>query len=370
MSAQTILLLTVRADHGGGPEHMLSLLKGLHRRHRFIIGAPAGQAYSQRFAEYGALAALPFRRFSLRAFVQLARLVRREGVTVIHSHGKGAGIYGRLLGLATGRPVVHTFHGFHYRHLAAPKRLLYLTIERCLARCTALLLNVSDSERQVCAEAGLLAGGRGVVIPNGVAVGAERAPQRARLPPAILVNVARHEPEKGVDGVLAIAQALAARAFAFELWLVGDGEQASQLRAQAHSAGIADQVRFLGFRDDVATLLRSADLFVSASHGEGMPLTLLEAMAAGLPSVASDVVGNQDVVENGCTGFLFALNAPEQAADAVLRLMTDRALYERCAQAAHARAREKYSAEAMCERIDQVYAEVTAKNRMEKQQCE
>ncbi|WP_426208416.1 glycosyltransferase [Massilia sp. TWP1-3-3] len=366
MSAQTILLLTVRADHGGGPEHMLSLLKGLHRRHRFIIGAPAGQAYSQRFAEYGALAALPFRRFSLRAFLQLARLVRREGVTVIHSHGKGAGIYGRLLGLVTGRPVIHTFHGFHFRHLSPPKRLIYLTIERWLARCTALLLNVSMSESQMCAEAGLLAGGRGVVIPNGVAVSPELAPHRERTPPAILINVARHEPEKGVDGVLAIAQVLSARAFAYELWLVGDGEQAQQLRAQVHSAGITERVRFLGFRDDVATLLCSADLFVSASHGEGMPLTLLEAMAAGLPSVASDVVGNQDVVENGRTGFLFALNAPQQAADAIMGLMADPTLYQRCAQTAHARAREKYSVEAMCERIDQVYAEVAAINRMEK----
>lgn len=357
-----ILYISVRADYGGGPEHMLSLLSGLGGRWRFIVAAPDGQAYSGRFAKHARLHALPYRRFSPGALLELARLVRREGVVLIHSHGKGAGVYGRLLGWLTGRPVVHTFHGFHYRHLPPLKRRLYLALERLLSRRTAVLLNVSASEQAVCAEAGVLTGARNVVVANGVAVPPAWAnptarPGRSRL---VLVNVARHEPEKGVDGVLRVARELAKLNVDFELWLVGDGDQASELKAQARADGLAERVRFLGFRDDVPALLRQADIFVSASHGEGMPLTLLEAMAAGLPGVVSDVVGNRDVVEDGDTGFLFPLDQPAVAAQAIARLAADQALFAHCSRTAHARARERYSVEVMCERISDVYETVVA----------
>lgn len=363
MSMQKCLMLSVRADYGGGPEHMLSLLRGLADKREFVVAAPLGQAYSDKFAQYATVHDIPFRRFSLSSLFALARLVRRERIGLIHSHGKGAGIYGRLLGWMTGRPVVHTFHGFHYRHLPALKRHVYLGIERFLARRTAVLVNVSPSEQGACADAGVMKPGGSVVVPNGVNVPDKRCSlsDRAVDAPWILINVARHEREKGVDGVLAVAKALADQGVNFELWLVGDGEHSGELRQQAQADGIDERVYFLGFRGDVPALLQKADIFISASHGEGMPLTLLEAMAAGVPVVASDVIGNRDVVEPEQTGLLFPLHAPEEGADAVARLVRDRALYESCSETGHRRARERYSVEAMCERINLVYGQAVAK---------
>jgi glycosyltransferase involved in cell wall biosynthesis len=360
MTLATCLMLTVRADYGGGPEHILSLMRGLSGKYRLLIGAPGGQVYSGRFAEYAQVHPLPFRRFSLLAFVRLARLIRREDVRLIHSHGKGAGIYGRLLGLVTGRPVVHTFHGFHYRHLGAAKRWVYLALERALARRSSALLNVSATEQDSCARVGILDRVASTVVPNGVVVAPyQRAAMAAQAQrPWVLINVARHESEKGVDGLVRMARVLSDQGLHYRLWLVGDGDQHAQLQAQARLAGVADRIDFLGFRDDVASLLRSADIFVSASHGEGMPLTVLEAMAAGLPAVVSDVLGNCDVVVDRQTGFLFPLAQPAAGAAAVARLMADPALYDRCARAAYESVREHYSVDVMCQRIAAVYEKV------------
>jgi glycosyltransferase involved in cell wall biosynthesis len=366
MGVKKCLLVSVRADYGGGPEHILSLLNGLATRREFVVAAPLGQAYSRRFGEYAVLQDLAYRRFSLRSFIRLIVLVRREKIGIIHSHGKGAGIYGRLLGWVTGCPVVHTFHGFHYAHLPPLKRYLYLAIERLLARKTAVLLNVSASEQVSCTEADVLKSAKNVVVPNGVAVPFSKRAASSHVDgrPWKLINVARHEREKGVDGVLRIARKLSECGFNYELWLVGDGEQSGELKKQVLADGLTGKVHFLGFRNDVAALLQSADIFVSASHGEGMPLTLLEAMAAGLPTVASDVVGNRDVVDHEQTGFLFPLLEPELGADAVVRLAQDARLYELCSKAAHQRALDRYSVEVMCERINAVYEEVTANTLM------
>ena len=368
---QKILLLSVRADYGGGPEHMLSLIKGLAQDRNFVVAAPLDQTYSSRFAQHAALYDLPFRRFSLRSLLALVRLVVRENVVLIHSHGKGAGIYGRLLGWMTRRPVVHTFHGFHYKHLPPLKRYAYLGIERLLARCTAVALNVSTSEEAVCRQAGVLRKTRNVVVPNGVILGPERqSTLRTKGQPWVLINVARHEIEKGVDGVIRITGALSRRGLDVELWLIGDGDQSVVLKELASREGVAKRVRFMGFRDDVPELLQRADIFVSASHGEGMPLTLLEAMAAGLPAVASDVVGNQDIVEPGNTGFLFPLSDAEQGADAVARLMTEPLLYERCRITAQQRARSLYSVDVMCARIDAVYQELITNMKTEEKNAQ
>jgi glycosyltransferase involved in cell wall biosynthesis len=340
------------------------MLRGLSKDRKFIVASPLGQTYSQRFSNYANVVELPYRRFSFFSLFALANLIRRENIGVIHSHGKGAGIYSRLLGRLTGRPVIHTFHGFHYRNLAPVKRSIYLAAERLLAGYTTVLLNVSLSEQSACVEAGVVAKQRNVVIPNGVPVPARwtnplARPDRKRL---ILINVARHEREKGVDGVLRVVHELDMLGVEFELWLVGDGEQNPELKAQAAADGLSDKVRFLGFRDDVPLLLQAADIFVSASHGEGMPLTLLEAMGAGLPSVASDVAGNHDVIENGETGFLYPLDQPKVAAESIARLAGDNDLFAHCSRTSHARALERYSVEVMCERIADVYDSINVKN--------
>jgi len=361
MPPEKYLLLSVRADYGGGPEHLLSLLRGLSGSRDFVVAAPLRQKYSGYFAKYARIFDLPVRRFSLKAFYALVKFVQTENITVIHSHGKGAGVYGRLLGWITGRPVIHTFHGFHYRHLPFLKRYFYLALERLLALRTEVLINVSASEQASCLQAGILNSRNNLVVPNGVVVPElwNNPLLRSAKKRTVLINVARHEPEKGVDGVLRIARELKEFCIDFELWLVGGGEQSTELREQAEADGLSAIVHFLGFRDDVPQLLQDADIFVSASHGEGMPLTLLEAMAAGLPSVASDVVGNCDVVENGETGFLFPLDQPAAAARFIAQLVNDPDLFTHCSRTAHTRALERYSIEVMCDRIDKVYASVT-----------
>jgi len=128
-----ILAITARADIGGGPEHLFQLTKGYGNRAKVIIACPNDAPY---FARYQTLdnvpdvIEIPHRAFRLGAVWRLRAKARAAGVHVIHSHGKGAGIYGRLLSVLTGIPCIYTFHGLHTGEHGPTKRALYLGIER------------------------------------------------------------------------------------------------------------------------------------------------------------------------------------------------------------------------------------------------
>jgi glycosyltransferase involved in cell wall biosynthesis len=142
------------------------------------------------------------------------------------------------------------------------------------------------------------------------------------------------------------------------LLLVGEGPERGAIRAEADRLGLADHVRFLGLRQDIPRLLQAADLFLLTSISEGIPLTLLEAMAAGLPVVSTRVGGTGEVVADGRTGLLAPAGDDAALADAVLRLAGDAALRERLGGAGRGRVRSLFSEGRMCERYGNAYREM------------
>ncbi len=119
----SILHITSRSDYGGGPEHIRQLIKRLSPSFNFFVACPEDGQYHSAFETYARCVPIPERKFSLSRLYALYRFIGDNGIDIIHSHGKGAGAYSRPLGLMTGRPVVHTFHGFHYGHLSALGRV-------------------------------------------------------------------------------------------------------------------------------------------------------------------------------------------------------------------------------------------------------
>lgn len=348
-----ILYITSRSDYGGGPEHIHQLMKRLSSRFRIFIASPNDEPYYARFKDHGECIEIPHRRFSRTHLFSLVRLVKQEGIDLIHSHGKGAGVYSRMLGVICRRPVVHTFHGFHYSQLRPVSRLLNLGAERLLGRFTDLYIAVSESERDACAKTGLFDMSKVVVIPNGVEVPLFRQKKPAER--FRIITVARLSPIKGVDIVVDIARELGSIADGYEILIVGDGPERASLEKKAEGL---ENIRFLGFRTDVPELLDSSDVFLSASRGEGMPLSLLEAMARALPVVASDVMGNRDLVGNGTTGFLFDINRPTEAAEKIALLIKDRRLYDRLSKNAFEAASAEHSVEKMCDKTALAYKSV------------
>jgi glycosyltransferase involved in cell wall biosynthesis len=215
-----------------------------------------------------------------------------------------------------------------------------LTLRRPLSGRLRLLAVRRWGDAFVCISPAIAAELRGVGVPearlwpitNGVdterlspldADGRARRRRELGLPPGPLaVFSGRLVTEKGLDGLLSAWPMVIAALPDARLLLVGEGDQRGALESQARQQGVADQVHFHGASDDVGPILQAADLFVLPSHAEGLPVALLEALACGLPAVATDVDGTRDVIADGETGRLVPLGDPMALAAGIVEGFT------------------------------------------------
>jgi glycosyltransferase involved in cell wall biosynthesis len=169
-----------------------------------------------------------------------------------------------------------------------------------------------------------------------------------------VVFTGRLHPQKNL-GLLLEAWPAVVRASGASLMLVGDGEERESLRARAAELGVANQVHFTGRVDDPSQYLRAADAFVLPSVAEGMSNSLLEAMATGLPCLASDIGGNTDLLGEGGAGWLLPGDDPEAWADAIIRVVTDRGLRFDLGSAARKRVEAEFSLEVVVDHYQSLY---------------
>ncbi len=346
-----ILELLVSTDLGGGPAHVRDLVAGLAGpEFRFTVAGPAGGALLPALTAAGAdFAPVAANRLSVGALRDTVRLARARRIQVIHSHGKGAGLYGRIAARLTGAAAIHTFHGIH----PAGYGRLYLRLERALARWSFAVVHVSESQAGEARALGLAPAGRTRVIVNGIDAAlvravAERAPMsRAALglrPDAlVLATVARFDPVKCLEVLVRAVPLLVARVPEAQLLMVGDGPERDTLRALARTLAPGDGVVFAGAIPDAARVLPVVDLYVTASRREGLPLAVLEAMACGLPVLATAAPGHVDAVEPEVTGRLVPLDDAPGLAAATALLLRDPALRARMGRAGRERVERHFS---------------------------
>ena len=368
-----ILELVVSTDLGGGPAQVTELIGRLPRAEFSVtVAGPAGGAYGRVVTESGArFVGIGVDQLGRRPFLDVLRLIRQEGIDIVHSHGKGAGLYGRLAARRAGIPAVHTFHGIHYADYPVGGGRAYVMLERGLARITKAVVHVSESQALEAAALGLAPAGRSHVIVNGVdadriaaaAMTRAAARQILQLEPGALVlgTVARFDPVKALDTLLRAFAVVAADRPAARLLIVGDGPEGPRLRALAATLGIEDRVRLPGFVADASRLLPALDLYVSASRKEGLPLALLEAMACGLPVAATRVPGHVDVVEQGVTGLLVAPADHRDLGRAMGDLMVEPARRSAMGQAGRRRVEHCFSASRMAAETADLYRSVAGR---------
>jgi glycosyltransferase involved in cell wall biosynthesis len=288
-------------------------------------------------------------------------VIRREGVRLVHSHGKGAGLHARLAARFTGVPAVHTLHGLHYERYGAPARAAYLALERRLSRWTRVVVNVSRAQEAEGLALGLFTRAQSRVILNGVDVvrltgrALERWDARAELglgqSAAVIGTAARFDEVKRLDLLL---RALASLPSA-TLLLIGDGPQAGALRGLAARLGVAARVRFAGAIVDAARLFRAFDVFAAPSRKEGLPLAVIEAMALGLPVVATDIAAHREVL--GPSAAL--VEGSETAlAKRLGEVLADEGLRARLGAENRTRARSELDARAMVTALEGLYGEL------------
>lgn len=268
---------------------------------------------------------------NLSAYRRLKKLLAKNRYDIVHTHTPNASALVRLAcrkPRREGTKVLYTAHGFHFYNGAPLKNwLVYYPIERFLSRWTDGILTMN---REDYAQAKQFHVGRAFYV-HGVGIESDRFSDFSPEARQAL----RRELDVGPNDLLLIAvgeliprknHRLLIRALArlhdpqIKLVIVGSGAK-DRLEDLAQSLGVSRSIRFLGYRTDIPALLQAADLFVFPSFQEGLPVSLMEAMAAGLPAVCSDIRGNRDLIEDGKGGLLRDPKDPDAFAAAIEKML-------------------------------------------------
>jgi len=299
-----------------------------------------------------------------------------KGFDIVHTHSSKAGALGRAAALVCSRGRrVHTPHTYAFSFQggagqggepAGPPGVL-LAVERALGRVTHRLIHVSESELREGAALRVIAPERQRVIPNGIDPARFARPEggaalRAELgiPPdaPVVGTVGLLNDAKGHDVLLAAAARLPPDV---HVLIIGHGERENALRDQAARLGFRNRVHLPGWRDDLSAAHAAMTVFALPSRWEGLPYALLEAMAAGLPCVASDVNGSRDILATPVPSGLLVPREDAPALAAVLgRVLQDAELRRTLAQAGPRRVAEEFTLERMLDRTLALYHEVLA----------
>lgn len=299
----------------------------------------------------------PFTAF--QAVAEIRRLLQDLRPDLVSTHSTTAGLLGRLAARSLGIPVLFTAHGWGFTD-GRPwtQRLVFWMVEWAAAPLAARIITVCESDLHAARRTRLTRQARLVAIPNAMPdVSASLRARPQRSPPRV-VMVARLSWWKDQKTLLHALAGLAD--LDWDLELVGDGPLRAELEAIAASLGITARVHFSGYRADVASRLAEAQLFVLATKWEGFPRSILEAMRAGLPVIASDVGGVRESVRDGETGFLVPGEDVSALCNRLRLLLTSPALRLQMGRAGRALYEERYSIERLVAQTTAVYSAVLA----------
>jgi sugar transferase (PEP-CTERM/EpsH1 system associated) len=342
----------------GGMERLLVEFARFHDRRRFDphfvtleanLGRPA-EDIREAGAPVHVLTGVPGERIApIRRLVGLFRALRPD---VVHTHNAYPQFYGALAARLSGVPVVvHTRHGTSLGASRRSRMLFFLA-----GRLANRIVGVSEDVARLSREQGRLPARKVLQVRNGVDL--QRFRFRGPGPAPVAISVARLSSVKDFPTLLRALSIASAEAPDLRLRVVGEGPERHHLEAAARTMGIADRVEFLGERVDVPELLASAAFFVSSSLTEGISLTLLEAMAVGLPVLATAVGGTPEVVVDGATGILVPSADSAALAAGMVRLCRDRDLRQEMGRRGYERVAERFDTRKMVAAYETLYEEL------------
>ena len=297
--------------------------------------------------------------FNLQWFRACLRLLRREQVVLIHAHEFSAILCGWIVATLAGVPFVATVHGKNYFWEKLRRRVAY----RLVSRYGTMVAVSQDLKRFVCDKVGV-AEKRLEVIYNGVAPAQTVTDEEVQKCKAelevsgcypLLGVVGSLYPVKGHRFLLEAMPEILGRWPKAQLLVIGRGELEVALKEQVEQLAIEANVHFLGMRQDVPRLLSVLDVFVLPSLSEGLSLALLEAMAAGIPVVATKVGGNPELIDSGRTGFLVQPEDAKDLAANLMKLLSDPVMMQQFGRQAAERVRKHYSMRQMVDRYRDLY---------------
>lgn len=368
-----VLHLITRLLRGGAEAKTLATVYGLQDRYDFTVGYGSEYDSSQvaglrergvetkRFPlmrHYNPVTAVP-------AVLSIARYVRKNDFDVVHTHSTEAGIIGRLAARLAGSPVVvHTVHGVPFSDdRSAILNRFVLECERWVAPRTDAIVTNADAIADDYLSRGIGEESQYTTIYSGIDVDAFGEAEPVDLPGSgvQVLMVARLARGKGFEVLFDAVEELGDRD-GFSVHVVGDGPLYDELLGEVERRGLKDRVYLHGYRDDVPGVMAASDVFVLPSFREGTPRVITEALASGLPVVATDIAGIPEQVEDGENGFLIEGGRPDQLADALRELLDDPELRRGMGDESRGRV-GKFSEEKMVGDLDELYSGLLRGNR-------
>ena len=382
-----VLHIITRLDRGGSSENTLLTVAGLDKE-RYVVTLASGPSTedigpTQVKAQHGGVVFLqvPHLRRAICplddmvAMMELYRLVRQGRYEVVHTHTSKGGVLGRIVARLAGVPIIvhtphgHVFHGYYGKLVSR----LFIRIERWAAGFTDRIITLTERGARDHVDYGVAPPSRFTVIHSGVEFPALDSPSRESgrrealgigSSDFVYGTVGRLEPIKGHSVLIEAFARVVQELSNAKLLMIGDGELRQELEGLARGLNVSPRVIFAGWREDVGELLRLMDVFVLPSHNEGMGKALVEAMHAGLPSIASNVGGIPEVVEDDKQGVLVAPGSSESLAREMIVLAQNCDKRRRLGAASSEKAR-RFSEVEMVTKIEELY-ETLARERLNK----
>lgn len=306
-----ILLLTSRSDLGGGTKHVYELAKSLISKHKYNvhIATPSAPPFGQKFRELTSnIIEIPHRKLSLFYLYRLIRYILSNNIYIVHSHGRGAGVYAKLLSIILKNKIVaiHTFHGVHSPKSSIGKMITLL--ERLTSIFTQQFICVSSDEYLCAMDLKLSKKNNTVIIQNGVDFSLlDRNAHPLKLSGRYKVGtLARLCQVKRIDLLIELAKNFQIKYPELKFYVAGTGELESELKELNKKQG--SPVTFLGEVYPPDNFLSSLDAYISTSDREGLPLSVIEALYFNIPIFLSDVPGHKTFIKNNYAYKIESLN--------------------------------------------------------------
>ncbi|WCD82154.1 glycosyltransferase family 4 protein [Pseudomonas sp. TUM22785] len=364
-----ILYVITRSDvMGGASMHLLDLALGASRAgYEILILAGGNGVFFNRAHDKG-LSCISLKYMvreinplkDLLAFFELKKQISKYKPDIVHLHSSKAGILGRLASAMLDIPVVFTAHGWAFTEgVSNLRRAFYRLVEAKMAKYAARIITVSDYDQALALRLGVGASSMISTIHNGISYCSQqpRALPRARPSEVRMIMVARFDRPKNHAFLLSALADVAHLPWSIEF--VGDGPLLSTAKKLATDLELQDRVIFSGECNDVECRLLRSDIFILISDWEGLPLTIIEAMRAQLPVIASDVGGVPELVERERSGYLVSRNDKVALVEALESLIHSAEI--RLTMGAHGRSRFDafFTLDGMLNKTFDIYQEVS-----------
>ena len=362
-----IVYIITRSDVlGGASIHLLDLAKGMikkgHEVHVLVGGAGTiTEELKKNNVSFSSIKHLK-REISLiediLGFWEVKKYLKQLKPDIVHCHSSKAGLLGRLAAKSLSLPVVFTAHGWAFTEgISHRKQKIYAKIEKFLINFSDHIITVSEFDRLYGFKFGVGSPEKVTTVHNGIPNQDSKFKEVKEIDePCKVIMVARFDDQKDQITLIQALGLLKNKNWVMEF--IGSGPTLEYCKQEANELGLKDKVKFLGQQRNVKDFLNESDIFVLSTNYEGFPLTILEAMRAKLPVIATDVGGNNESIIDKETGFLTKKNDVYDLSKALSTLIDDRGLALNMGECGYNRFIENFTHDLMLKKILKIYMDV------------